>query len=295
METPLLRTEPCASQSKWRAYWVLIKDLQTGLLLLTGLAGYVSGRPAGMGWGGILVLLGSLFLAIGGSTALNMVIDRDIDGRMLRTACRPLPTGVVSPPEGLALGVGMSLLGVALASHQSLLFGGLVLLGLIIDVFVYTLWLKRRTAWSIVLGGIAGGMPVLAGRALAVGRVDDVGIWLALAVLFWIPTHMLTFGIKYGDQYAAAAVPVFSNVYGERVARLVVALSTGLATLLMLWACYRIDLAPALLWGARGLGAALLLFTLFTVWQPNTRHYHVLFKLASLYMLGSMILIIAGA
>ena len=76
-----LRTLP----RKLKAYWALVKDLQTGLLLITGLAGYMSGRPAQPTWPEILSLLGSFFLTVGGSTVLNMVVDRDIDGKMART------------------------------------------------------------------------------------------------------------------------------------------------------------------------------------------------------------------
>ena len=76
--------------------------------------------------------------------------------------------------------------------------------GLFFDVVVYTIWLKRRSAWSIVWGGVSGGMPVLAGRALGLGRIDEVGILLALAVLFWVPTHILTFNLRYYDDYQQA-------------------------------------------------------------------------------------------
>ena len=79
--------------------------------------------------------------------------------------------------------------------------------GLFFDVVIYTLWLKRRTPWSIVWGGISGGMPILAGRVLAVGRIEWIGVVLALAVLFWIPTHILTFSMRYREDYANAGIP----------------------------------------------------------------------------------------
>ena len=150
-------------------------------------------------------------------------------------------------------------------------------------------------AWSILWGGLAGGMPVLAGRALATGRVDVTGMLLALAVLFWIPTHILTFSIKYAGDYAHAGVPVFPNRYGARVTRWFVAISTGVAAMVMLWAVYRIGVAPALLWVARGLGGLLLSFTLASAVHSVPKLNSILYKLASLYMLGSMLLLIAGA
>ncbi|MGC9400275.1 MAG: protoheme IX farnesyltransferase [Anaerolineae bacterium] len=279
---------------KLRAYWTLIKDLQTGLLVITGLAGYMSGRPDAT-WRGILGLLGSLFLAVGGSTVLNMVIDRDIDAQMGRTCGRPLPVGTVTAGEGLVLGLSMVLLGTLWAGAKAPLYGAVIFVGLSFDVVVYTLWLKRRSPWAILWGGIAGGMPILAGRALALGYIDATGLLLALAVLLWIPTHIMTFSIKYADDYRAADVPVFPNHYGVRATRWVIALSTVGATVVMLWAVYRIGLSPGLLWTARGLGGLLGGFTLVSLLHPTPRLNYILYKLASLYMLGSMIVLIAGA
>jgi len=175
-------------QARGRAYWQMTKSLQTGLLLLTGLAGYFSARPGlrpRSGWD-VVGLIGSLLLAISGSTVLNMWYDRDIDARMERTCWRPLPTGRVHPREAFLLGMGLSVLGVGWALAMNLWFGLIVFAGWFFDVVVYTIGLKRRTAWSIVWGGLAGGMPVLAGRTLALGHPDSIGVLLALAVL--LPT-----------------------------------------------------------------------------------------------------------
>jgi heme o synthase len=290
-----IRTGLRALPGKLRAYWILVKDLQTGLLLITGLAGYMSGHPSHPTWPEVFSLLGSLFLTVGGSTVLNMVVDRDIDGKMARTRNRPLPAGSVTPTEGLALGMGMVALGTLWAALQFGLYGLVVFAGVLIDVLVYTCWLKRRTAWAIVWGGIAGGMPVLAGRVLATGRVDAVGLWLALSVLLWIPTHIMTFGIKYADDYRAAGVPVFPNRYGVLVTRVIIGLSTGGAVVAMLWSMYALDLNSVLMWIARCLGGVLFGFTLFATLRPSSKLNFWLFKLASLYMLCSMIVLIAGA
>src|SRR5690606_24655422 len=117
----------------------------------------------------------TLFLAISGSTVLNMVYDRDIDGRMGRTSRRPIPSGQVSTSEALVLGVLLSTLGVGGALLLDPWYGIVVGAGLTCDVMVYTVWLKRRTPWSILWGGIAGGMPILAGRTLGTGQVELVG------------------------------------------------------------------------------------------------------------------------
>ena len=104
------------------------------------------------------------------------------------------------------------------------LYGLVVFAGLFFDVVVYTIWLKRRTPYSIIIGGLSGGMPVLAGRALAVGQIDAVGMLLALAVLFWIPTHIMTFSIRHKEDYASAGVPTFPSAYGVAATRTIIAL-----------------------------------------------------------------------
>jgi protoheme IX farnesyltransferase len=280
--------------ARLRMYWTLTKSLQTGLLLVTGLAGYMSARCPTHGWQMLLAAVGSLFLAISGSTVLNMVCDRDIDAKMQRTCQRPLPAGRISVREALVLGLVLSVAGVGWAFTLSILYGAVVFAGLFIDVVIYTLWLKRRTPWSIVVGGIAGGMPILAGRVLGTGQIDLIGLLFTLAVLLWIPTHMLTFGMKYADQYRAAGVPVFPNTYGEWITRLTIALSTGAAAVAMLLATWQIGLPWRYFHLAIWLSGILLVFALGSVLRRSPKLNFALYRLASLYMLGSMLLIMVG-
>lgn len=281
--------------AKFCAFWALIKNLQTGLLLVTGVAGYLGGRPTPPTWESLLALLGTLFLTVGGSTVLNMVWDRDIDAKMARTQHRPLASGTLRVREGLVLGLVMVLAGGGWALALAVPYGLVILAGVGFDVLVYTCWLKRRTPWSIIWGGIAGGMPVLAGRVLAIGHIDAIGLWLALAILLWIPTHIMTFSIKYADQYHAAGVPVFPNRYGTGVTRVIIGVSTAGAVAAMLWAMYALDIAGAWMWIARGLGGALSGVTLMAMVKATPKLNFLLYKLASCYMLGSMIVLIAGA
>jgi len=272
-----------------RDLWSLIKSRQTALLLFTGVAGYASAaEPLRGGWP---PLLGALLLSISGATVLNMVYDRDIDGQMARTRNRPLPAGRLSPGTALALGLAMSAGGLLWAFATDLLYGLVILAGWLLDVVVYTVWLKRRTPWSVVWGGISGGMPVLAGRALALGRVDLVGVLLALAVLLWIPTHIMTFSIKYAGDYAAAGVPVFPNVYGPEVTQKIISGSTVLAALTMAAVTWLL----ALPWGTVGvafcLGAVLVGLAANALIRPSVQVNFRLFKFASVYMVAVMGLI----
>lgn len=275
-------------------YWTLIKSLQTGLLLVTGLAGYMSARCPVMHWTTLLALAGSLFLAIGGSTVLNMVHDRDIDGQMQRTCRRPLPAGKISVREASSLGLALSMVGVGWAFAVSTLYGVVVLAGLFLDVIVYTIWLKRRTPYSVVIGGLAGGMPALAGRVLAVGRVDAVGILLALAVLFWIPTHIMTFSIRYDRDYQSARIPTFPSAYGVHVTRVIIAASSLAAGAAMVAAAVLMGMAWGYLRLLGVLGLGLLGLAFGSLVRPSDRLNLGLFKYASTYMLGSMLLVVAG-
>jgi protoheme IX farnesyltransferase len=281
------------SQHTFRRYWPLIKSLQTGLLLATGVAGYLSAvRPAGH-WLTILGLMGSLFLAISGSTVLNMAYDRDIDACMKRTCWRPLPMGQVSVREAVILGLVISALGVGWALAMLPLYGVIVFAGLFFDVVVYTIWLKRRTPYSILIGGLAGGMPVLAGRALAVGQIDTVGVMLALGVLFWIPTHIMTFSMRHYDDYNTAGVPTFPAAYGFYATRVIIAVSSLAAALIMAWVAAAIGAKLGLLAALAILGLGLLGLAIVGIVRPSPKASFALFKFASVYMLGAMIIVAA--
>ncbi|MDI6770244.1 MAG: heme o synthase [Anaerolineales bacterium] len=277
--------------TKLKLYWPLTKSLQTGLLLSTGLAGYMSARCPVFNMGTILGLAVSLFLAIAGSTIINMWYDRDIDAKMKRTCNRPLASGQVTPNEALRLGLILSVLGVGMAIAMSPLYGLVVFAGLFFDVIVYTIWLKRRTAWAILWGGISGGMPILAGRALGLGQIDGIGILLALAVLFWIPTHILTFAMRYFDDYAAAGIPTFLAVYGFPVTRATIAVSSVVAALSIGAAGILIGMEWGFVRLLAVLSAGLFLLAIASVLRPTERVNFGLFKYASLYMLAAMILL----
>jgi protoheme IX farnesyltransferase len=276
--------------SKAKAYLPLIKTLQTGLLLSTGIAGYLSAHTA-LEVRTLLGLVGSLFLAISGSTILNMWYDRDIDTVMNRTHNRPLASGRVTSQEALRLGVVLSLIGVGWALLQNLLYGTVVFAGLFFDVVVYTIWLKRRTSWSIVWGGISGGMPILAGRCLATGQIDLVGLLLMMAVLFWIPTHILTFNMRFFEDYQVAHVPTFPSTYGFEATRAVIALSAIIAAASIGVAGVMIGIQAGALRLMAVLSTGLLLLSFATVFRPSEQLNFSLFKYASVYMLASMILL----
>jgi protoheme IX farnesyltransferase len=277
--------------AKIRLYWPLIKSLQTGLLVATGLTGYMSACCPIFHLPTMAGLLVSLLASISGSTILNMWWDRDIDAKMGRTQKRPLASEAIDATEALRVGLLLSVVGVGLAASIDALFGLLIFAGLYFDVVIYTMWLKRRTCWSIVWGGVAGGMPILAGRALAVGGIDWVGVMLALGILFWIPTHILTFSIRYRADYQAAGVPTFPSTYGVSATNAIIILSSLLAALAMGLAGWGVGMAWGFLRLLGVLSLGLLIPAVVIAFRPSPRVNLVLFKYASVYMMLAMILI----
>ena len=276
--------------NKVRLYWPLIKISQTSLLLATGIAGYLSAGTLIT----LPILLGvsvSLFLAISGSTIMNMWYDHDIDAKMKRTHQRPAASGQLSRQEVFVVGMAISMIGVGWALLIAPLYGLVVFAGWFFDVVVYTFWLKRRTAWSILWGGISGAMPILAGHVLAVGHIGLVGILLALAILFWIPTHTLTFSIKFRDDYNNAGVPTFPSTYGETFTRAMIAISSILAAIAIGWAGVLIGISAGYLRLIAVLSAGLLLLAFATFRVQSEQVNFGLFKYASLYMLSSMLIL----
>lgn len=146
---------PTVFGSKMQAYWSLIKSRQTFLLVLTGWAGFGTAICPITNWRTALLLVGSLFFAVSGATVLNMAIDYDIDAKMERTKGRALPSGVLNLKEVIIFGSLLSLLGIGWSLLLDPFYGLVVSAGLLINVVVYSLALKRRTHFSIVFGGVA--------------------------------------------------------------------------------------------------------------------------------------------
>lgn len=279
-----------AFKERLKIYWQLIKSLQTGLLLATGLAGYMSARCPIFNGAELLGVAISLGLAISGSTILNMWHDRDIDARMQRTCMRPLASGRILPGEALRLGLVLGGGGMLLAFLLNPLYGLIVFAGLFLDVVVYTIWLKRRTCWSIVWGGLSGGMPILAGRALALQGIDWVGVVMAAGILLWIPTHIMTFSIRYDADYRTAGIPTFVSRYNVVITRKVIVVCSIMAALMMAGAALGIGMQIGYLRLLAVLSSGLVLLSAVSLRRPSERVNFGLFKYASLYMLSAMVL-----
>jgi protoheme IX farnesyltransferase len=195
-------------------YVELTKPKVQSLLLLTTIATmYVAGNPSPL-----LVALTCLggYLSAGGAGAVNHWFDRDIDLQMARTANRPVPAGRVSPRAALTFGctlAALSLLELSLAVNP--LAAALSFSGFLGYVFVYTVWLKRRTPQNIVIGGAAGAVPPLVGWAAVTGSVSGAAVFLFFIVFFWTPPHFWALSLLMKEEYRKVGVPMLPVVRGE--------------------------------------------------------------------------------
>ncbi len=156
-------------------------------------------------------------LSAGGANAINMYVDRDIDRLMERTRNRPLVTGVVRPPEALVFAVALEAVAfVWLWGFVNLLSATLAVAACLFYVFVYTLWLKRRSTSNIVIGGAAGAAPVLIGWSSVTNSLAWPPVVLFAVIFIWTPPHFWALAIRYADDYRAASVPMLPAVASLR-------------------------------------------------------------------------------
>ncbi|GAA4193808.1 heme o synthase [Gryllotalpicola kribbensis] len=214
---------------KASAYFALTKPRVMELLLVTTIPVMIlADRGLPNVWLIIATVIGGA-LSAGSAAAFNMYIDRDIDAVMKRTKNRPIVTGEVSPREAYVFAWTLGVVStVWLALTTNLLAAGLSVAAILFYVFVYTLWLKRRTAQNIIWGGIAGCFPVLIGWSAVTDRLDWAPFILFAVVFLWTPPHYWPLSMKYRDDYKAVGVPMLGVVRGRA--------QVGLQVILYAWA-----------------------------------------------------------
>ncbi len=197
-----------------RDYIELTKPRVQSLLLWTTVTTMLVAGDPSVGLIALTCLGGAL--SAGGAGAINHYLDRDLDARMSRTARRPVASGRVSPAAALVYGIVLGVAAFVLLTTQvNLLAAVLSLSGLLGYVFVYTLWLKRRTPQNIVIGGAAGAVPPLVGWVAVTGSLE-LTAWLLFAIVFmWTPPHFWALSLMIKDDYATIGVPMLPVVRGE--------------------------------------------------------------------------------
>jgi protoheme IX farnesyltransferase len=214
--------------SRLRDYAALLKPRVMSLVVFTGFAG-LSVAPGNLHPLQAAVAVLCIAVGAGAAGAINMWYDRDIDALMERTRNRPIPAGRVAPSKALAFGVTLALLsvmlmGVAVNSTAA----ALLALAIGFYVFVYTMWLKRRTPQNIVIGGAAGAFPPMIGWAAATGAISLESIALFLIIFMWTPPHFWALALNRADDYAKAGVPMLPVIAGKAETRRQILIYTSL-------------------------------------------------------------------
>lgn len=247
------------SRSKAGAYVALTKPRIIELLLVTTVPTMVVAQ-GGMPrlWLMVATVVGGT-LAAGGANAINMVVDRDIDRLMERTKGRPLVTGELTPTEALTFAVALEVAAFVFLWWQvNLLSAVLAVSACLFYVFVYSLWLKRRSEHNIVIGGAAGAVPVLVGWSAVTGTLDWAPLVLFAIIFYWTPPHFWALAIRYREDYSAAGVPMLPSVRDSGVVASRILLYT-----LLLWGLTLL-FAPVAGMGGLYLTAAVVLGAVFT-------------------------------
>lgn len=222
-------TEQIGFRRKAKAYVALTKPRVMELLLVTTIPVMILAEGGLPQWWLIVATVVGGAMSAGSAAAFNMYIDRDIDKVMKRTKNRPLVTGEVSPREALVFAWTLAVVStVWLLATTNLLAASLSVAAIAFYVFVYTLWLKRRTSQNIIWGGIAGCFPVLIGWAAVTNSLSWAPIILFGVVFLWTPPHYWPLSMKYREDYKSVGVPMLGVVRGRA--------QVGLQVILYTWA-----------------------------------------------------------
>ncbi len=201
------------------AYASLLKLRSATLNSLSALVGVLLASGGDIPWGIASIAIISVWLAAAGSGALNSYLDRDIDKVMYRTSCRPLPLGRIKPAEkALYAGILLAIIGLIISAvWLNLLATLFIALGAAVYIFVYTMWLKRKTPWSIVIGGLAGSCALLAGWFSVTNSFSLSPLLFSIFIFLWTPGHFWGLAIRTKDDSERASIPNLPTIYGKRV------------------------------------------------------------------------------
>ncbi len=276
-------------RSTLRAYLELTKPRSVGLLVFTAFAGMAlaaAARAAPLTPSTLAVGLAAAVSGCAGCNAMTCYIDRDLDALMERTRHRPLPEGRIAPTSHAA-GFALVLLAASLllAWTGSVLAAVLTAVGIVDDVVVYSLWLKRSSSWNIVLGSVSGGAPVAFGWAFVTGSLDLAPLLVAALVVLWTPTHIWSLALRYREDYVRAKIPMLPVMRSESVAlRCMVATAALLVPFSLAVPLAAPQLGPGYVVVAAGVGIPFLGMNLWLGMRPSRERAWTTFKFSSPYL-----------
>lgn len=269
------------------AYWRLTKPRIWSLLLFTGIAAMLVAYRENRVEPSLLKVTISALAITAGSAAANTLTnyhDRDIDSIMLRTRNRPLPRGIIKPRDALIFGLSLAFISMILSIMLSPLSALFMLVGLLDNIVIYSILLKRRSWTNIILGGVSGGMPVLVGYSSVSNTISPIAVYMALLVIVWIPTHIWSLAISYKEDYKAAKVPMLPVVFGERIAAVCIAGASALLTIFTFAIYLFTAVSPFYIVSSASLGAIVLAYSAKLAMDKREDTAWKLFKITSPYL-----------
>ncbi len=278
--------------SSLRSYLDLMQYRIVALLALSAVAGFAIAYSGGaMVFQNLALVVLAIIASGSGAELLNKVLEIDIDRKMERTRNRASVRGRISKTHGLAYGIILSIIGIALGYAINTITAAMVFLGIFFYIVVYTMWLKRRSRFSIVIGGLAGSFCVWAGATAASGTVAVPGFVLGLLVLLWIPGHIWSFAIKYKEDYIKAGVPMLTAVESKKTGTRVIALFN------ILMAAFSVYLVLFLGAYYAAIIVVPLIIALYLSFKTmiNSKSAWVLFKFSSVYLTLAFIGVIVAS
>jgi len=237
-------------------------------------------------WRPFLFCLVAVVLGSAGSEAMTAFTDRDIDKIMRRTENRPVPSGLLVATVPLFFGLALVVIASLFAFLVGLLVVALLWIAIADNVLVYSVWLKRRSRWNVIAGGVCGGVPVLMAWASVTGELSITSFFLAAVVIVWIPLHIWSFSLEYREDYERAAIPMYPLTISGPRSFLAVG-SAGLVLTMFSFLAYvagvksYVLLATSLL-----MGMIVVALSVALIFNPTKRNAERVFVFSNIYLLG---------
>ena len=214
------KTAPLDLNELIKSLYLLMKPRVMSLVIFTCAVGFLTSNSD---TNTLDAMISIAFVSIGAGAAgcLNMWYESDLDALMTRTCLRPIPTGKINRKQALIFGIALSLISViALNYFSNFLSASLLLFTIFFYLFVYTIWLKRKTPQNIVIGGVAGALPPVIGWTIATNAISLEPLAYFLIIFFWTPSHFWALSLYKSEDYRKAKIPMLPITSGVKTTKL---------------------------------------------------------------------------
>jgi protoheme IX farnesyltransferase len=266
------------------AYVEVTKPVMVFLLLFTGVVGFAIASQGVFPSRTFMLNVFVLAFGCAGVNALTCYTDRDIDAVMVRTRNRPIPSSRLSPENVLLFGILLSAAALILSLFLNMLTFVILLIGIVNNVVVYSLWAKRRTSLNIVIGSLAGGLPALAGYTAFAGIIDLKSLFIAALIIVRIPMHIWSIALKYREDYMKASIPMLPVIISGNMAAKVIGLMAGILIVFSLVPFLTGWFGPIYFYTAAIMDGILLIFSLWLVLKPDGIIVGIIAKTSNIHL-----------